>query len=652
MKRFLLSLPILAIAFMACQQTSFNQPKPVAAFEVTFDLDGKTAQVNASRVQPLGSLTPTQLSFTAPSSIGYLADATRNVNYLSATFQVNNLTGGAFEDLTLVAQYKTGNASDTALKAIVDFNGVPLTPTQLEFFARAVQPVNMPSSISPNFVVNDNVADVQYFNETELTSLESAATTSNELQAGEYLFPYGFIARSSSTSRSIGAGNNAGTVTVAMKLPNNNEPSSGSPRRFTMTFLAFDEPLGTGVKRMTESYEERRGTSSAATRGTGFSIPSTNIARNTVTSVASSVLVPGVRTAGSQTNLKRMLGERAWQFGTSGVESPRGVTVDSSGNAYITGYTEGTLAGNTSAGSYDAFIAKYDLSGNQIWVKQFGTSLFDVSSGVAVDSSSNAYITGYTLGTFAGNTSAGGNDVFVAKYDSSGNQIWVKQFGTTSSDFGNGIAVDSSGNTYITGGTSDTFSGNTNAGNYDVFVAKYDSSGNQVWVKQFGTSSSDFGSGIAVDSSGNAYIAGQTNGTFAGNTNAGSADMFIAKYDSSGNQVWVKQFGTSSGDFGSGIAVDASGNTYTTGYTEGALAGNISAGSADMFIAKYDTSGNQVWVKQFGTSSSDFGSGIVVDSSGNAYIAGQTNGTFAGNTNAGGNDAFLVRFDLLGNTYY
>ena len=557
MKRFLLSIPILAFVFMACQQTTPNQPKPIGAFEVTFDVEAKTAKVSNPRVQTQGSLTPSQVSFTAPSTIGYLADATRNVNYLSATFQVNNLTVAALEDLTLVAQYKTGNAADTALKNIVDFNGVPLTPTQLEFFARAVQPVNMPSSLSPSFTTNDSIADLQYLNESELTSLESAAaavTPVPELQAGQYLFPYGFIARSSSTSRSIGVGMNTGTVTIAVKLPNNNEPTSpapsnpyASPRRFTMTFLAFDEPLGVSVKRMTESYEERRGTSSAATRGTGFTIPSANIARNTVTNVASSVLVPGVRTAGSKTNLKRMLGERAWQIGTNASDIGRGIALDSSGNSYVTGQTTGALAGNISAGNTDTFIAKYDSSGTQVWVKQFGTTGGDIGNGIALDSSGNSYVTGGSGGTFAGNTTAGRGDIFIAKYDSSGTQVWVKQFGTTGNDIGYGIALDSSGNSYVTGGSTGALVG-TNAGNYDTFIAKYNSSGTQVWVKQIGTTGNDFGYGIAVDSSGNSYVTGYTNGGLAGNTTAGGDDIFIAKYDSSGTQVWVKQFGTTASD--------------------------------------------------------------------------------------------------------
>jgi Beta-propeller repeat len=658
MKRLFLALPILALAFIACQQTTPNQAKPLAAFEVSFDLESKSARVQQTSLKAQGSLTPTQLSFTAPSSIGFIADTTRNVNYLSATFQVNNSSGNTLQDLTLVAYHKTGNAADTALKNIVDFNNTPLTSTQLEFFARAVQPVNMPSSVSPSFTVNNNVADVQYLNESELTSLETAATTSNELAAGEYLFPYGFVARASNISRSIGTGNNAGTVTIAIKLPNNNEPSSpapanpyASPRRFSMTFLAFDKPLGTGITRMTESYEERRGTSSAATRAaavTGFTIPSANIARNTVTDVASSVLVPGVRTAGSKTDLKRMLGERAWQFGTDTYDSGNGTTIDSSGNVYVTGFTYGAFAGNTSAGNADVFIAKYNSSGTELWVKQFGTNQDEEGKGIAVDSSGNVYVTGYTYGAFAGNTSAGVTDVFIAKYNSSGTELWVKQFGTGTFEYGNGIAVDSSDNVYVIGETFGTLAGNTSAGDYDVLIAKYNSSGTELWVKQFGTGTADSGNGIAIDSKGNSYVTGYTNGAFAGNTSAGDYDVLIAKYDSSGTEVWVKQFGTGTADSGKGIALDSSGNAYVTGNTYDAFAGYTNAGIADTFIAKYNSSGTEVWIKQFGTSEDEVGKGIALDSKGNVYVTGNTGGAFAGYTNAGIDDTFIAKYNSSG----
>jgi Beta-propeller repeat len=108
------------------------------------------------------------------------------------------------------------------------------------------------------------------------------------------------------------------------------------------------------------------------------------------------------------------------QLGTAGLDFGYGVAVDSSGNVYVTGYTEGGLDGNTSAGNFDIFLVKYDSAGTKQWTRQLGTTEWDVGSGVAVDSSGNAYVTGYTPGGLDGNTSAGGEDIFLVKYDSNG----------------------------------------------------------------------------------------------------------------------------------------------------------------------------------------------------------------------------------------
>ena len=150
--------------------------------------------------------------------------------------------------------------------------------------------------------------------------------------------------------------------------------------------------------------------------------------------------------------------------------------MDSSGNLYITGYTEGILDGGSTSGERDLLITKYDSSGNKSWAVQVGNTRSEGRS-IALDSSNNVYVAGYAYGDFDGNSNIGGSDVVIVKYNSSGVKQWAYQYGTTSDDFGEGIAVDSSGNLYVTGTTSGNFYGNVNAGSSDVFIMKLNSSG-------------------------------------------------------------------------------------------------------------------------------------------------------------------------------
>jgi len=269
------------------------------------------------------------------------------------------------------------------------------------------------------------------------------------------------------------------------------------------------------------------------------------------------------------------------QFGTTSDDVAYGISVDASG-VYVAGYTGGTLPGQTSSGGYDAFVRKYDANGTESWTRQFGTSSTDYASGISVDASS-VYVAGYTGGTLPGQTSSGSYDAFVRKYDASGNVLWTRQFGTTSDDVAYGISVDASG-VYVAGYTNGTLPGQTSSGGYDAFVRKYDASGTESWTRQFGTTSADFAYGISVDASG-VYVAGYTNGTLPGQTSSGSYDAFVRKYDASGNVLWTRQFGTSSTDYAYGISVDAS-SVYVAGYTGGTLPGQTSSGGADAFVMK------------------------------------------------------------------
>jgi len=379
-------------------------------------------------------------------------------------------------------------------------------------------------------------------------------------------------------------------------------------------------------------------------------------------------------------------GELIWakSFGGASIDVGYSIAVDSSGNVYTTGLFEGTadfdpgtgITNLTSAGYRDVFVSKLNSSGALLWAKSFGGSQVDEGNSIAVDSSGNVYTTGFFYGTVdfdpgdgtTNLTSAGANDAFVSKLNSSGALLWAKSFGADQTDMGNSIAVDGSGNIYTTGSfalTVDFDPGNgttelTSAGSHDAFVSKLNSSGALLWAKRFGGSYHTEAISIAVDSSGNVYTTGYFEGTADFDPGAGTAylalagyqDVFVSKLDSSGNYVWAKSFGVASYyKYSSSIAVDSSGNIYTTG-TNTALA----SFAPDIFVSKLNSSGSLLWEKSFGGSSYDTGFSVAVDSSGNVYTTGYFEGTVdfdpgvgtSNFTSAGANDAFVLKLSPSG----
>jgi hypothetical protein len=334
------------------------------------------------------------------------------------------------------------------------------------------------------------------------------------------------------------------------------------------------------------------------------------------------------------------------QFGGAPPASDFGRAVDVDGNVYVVGQGNGTFPGQASAGGFDAFVRKYDAAGNVVWTRQFGTSGTDDASGVALDGSGGVYVAGDTNGTLPGQTSAGGTDAFVRKYDAGGTVVWTRQFGGASTDHLDGVAVDSAGQTvYVAGDTFGALPGQTSAGASDVFVQKLNAAGTTVWTRQFGTTGFDDASEVALDGAGGVYVAGSTGGALPGQTSAGAFDAFVRKYDAAGNVVWTRQFGTSGTDDAFGLALDGSGGVYVAGDTNGTLPGQTSAGEIDAFVRKYGAAGTVVWTRQFGTSASDQGEAVAVDGAGGVYVAGNTFGALPGQTNAGASDAFVQKLN-------
>jgi len=335
-------------------------------------------------------------------------------------------------------------------------------------------------------------------------------------------------------------------------------------------------------------------------------------------------------------------------WGSADHDSCSAVSVDSNGNIYVAGGTEGGFDGQTNAGNYDIFLTKYNSTGTKQWSKIWGSSSYDSGHGVSVDSEGNIYIAGFTYGGFDGQTNAGGNDIFLTKYNSAGTRQWSKIWGSVGDDTGQKVSVDSNGNIYVAGFTYGGFDGQTNAGFCDIFLTKYNSAGAKQWSKIWGSAANDFGNDVSVDSNGNVYVAGFTYGEFDGQTNAGDTEIFLTKYNSLGAKEWSKIWGSVSSDVGNGVSVDLDGNVYVTGYTYGGFDGQTNAGSGDIFLTKYNSFGTNQWSKIWGSVNYDSGYGVSVDLDGNVYVAGLTSGEFDGQTNAGNLDIFLTKYNSSG----
>lgn len=394
----------------------------------------------------------------------------------------------------------------------------------------------------------------------------------------------------------------------------------------------------------------------------------------------------------------------ARQLGGEGEEIGHGVAVDNLGNVYTAGQFTGTVDFDpgpgvfnlTSTAAEDIFISKLDSEGNFLWAKQIGGSGLDISWNLSVDALGNVYTAGEFsdtvdfdpgVGTF-NLSSIGSQDVFISKLDTDGNFLWAKQQGGVNLDRAWSITVDPAGNVYTTGefeGSAD-FDPNpdlpfflNSVGERDVFVSKLDTDGNFVWAKQFGGNLGEKGLTVAVDSVGNVYSSGSfrgeadfdpgfgvfnLNSTVTVNNNP-SIDVFVSKLDPDGNFIWARNLGGNQNDEGTGLAVDESGNVYTTGFFQdtadfdpGEGTVNLSSnGTQDIFISKLNSEGNFVWARNFGGNVNDRGISAVVDNSGNVYTTGEFTGTadfdpgegISNLTSAGGNDVFISKLTADGN---
>ncbi|MEM9539521.1 MAG: S8 family serine peptidase [Cyanobacteria bacterium P01_E01_bin.42] len=389
------------------------------------------------------------------------------------------------------------------------------------------------------------------------------------------------------------------------------------------------------------------------------------------------------------------------QLGTTEYDRANSIAFDSDNNVYIGGQTSGNLDNATNFGLQDGLIAKYDSDGNKKWEVQVGTEGYDKISGIITDKNNNLYVTGWTDGKLEVDHYDEGRDTWLAKYNSAGEQQWKKEFGAPPDvtnpdieerhagyDLTNGaITVDDEGNIYVAGLTYGNLGDeNQNQGGSDAWVAKFDKYGEAQWVRQFGTSLADEANSLAIDNQGNIYITGQTQGELGDKIysdgdlwkdhQGDDTDAWVAKYDSSGSQEWIKQLGTITEDLAHSISVNDAGNIYLSGQTRGWFGdvydgdvydwkgdniawwygmggakedlGGTYYGETDAWVAQLDADGNLNWKRQLGTEASDRATSVVADSNGNVYLAGNSRGKMDDATHFGKDDAWIAKYDING----
>lgn len=375
------------------------------------------------------------------------------------------------------------------------------------------------------------------------------------------------------------------------------------------------------------------------------------------------------------------------QIGTSIYDESHDLAIDNNGNLLMTGWTRGSLGGPIARrNSYDVFLAKFDPSGNEVWIRQFGSVSSDNGRSIALDHAGNSYVSGSTYGSLGG-PATGNQDAFLAKLDPFGNELWTRQVGREEAwQISYAVDVDLHGNAFMAGTITREDLPKEQS---DVFLTKFDTNGNELWTRHFASEQNDEARSVAVDASGNVYIGGYTHGVLSGDDSDGSGiDPFLIKLDSSGDELWRRQLIGSTLSAGYSVVTDIAGNVYmggraygfgldgrdsgtflikfdssgseqwlqhvvtqheTVGYDIAVdLDGNafMTVGSSrDVLLTKYDSQGIVSWTRDFGSSGNDDSYAVVVDNFGNPYISGFTDGDLEG-PNAGFTDAFLVKFTI------
>lgn len=391
--------------------------------------------------------------------------------------------------------------------------------------------------------------------------------------------------------------------------------------------------------------------------------------------------------------------DRVWAtyYGGTNFEYSIHLSTDKAGNVYLAGTTSSTsgisfngFQNTFGGGNSDAFLVKFDATGNRLWATYYGGSDDDNLGNIATDSAGNIYLCGTTSslsGISSGgfqNTYGGGDaDAYLVKFNSDGDRLWATYYGGGSNltgssgggyDGGYGVATDRLGNVYMCGSTSSitgiSYLGFQNNPGYndDSYLVKFSSTGTRIWATYYGDTGNDYGDAVSVDSIGNVYFAGSTGSNvsiaFNGHQSqiAGQLDAFLVKFNSTGIRLWGTYYGGDNFEQSTKVKTDRKGNVYISGWTSsdtGIATGSgfqpvYGGGYQDDYVAKFDSNGIRLWASYYGGTGDDYGNNVETDRFNNVYLGGHTGskglaiGGFQNNL-IGSTNSFIAKFDEFGN---
>ena len=385
------------------------------------------------------------------------------------------------------------------------------------------------------------------------------------------------------------------------------------------------------------------------------------------------------------------------QWGSTSNDQAYSVAFDGEGSIYVGGYTRGTIGGQTNPGGDAGLLNKFTPDGTFVWARIYGSGFGNVAAStgeggtIVSDGASAIYAAGRAAGPFDGEPAPGSGDFYLRKFDSNGNRAWTRIWGSSSvGDTFFDVVMGGGGNVYLAGFAFASVYGQPYAGSADPVVFRSDPQGNRISTWEWGTSANEPASAIAVDPSGNSYVAGAyTSGCFLTKLNAsggrlwtsfwgtgswpqvatdsdgnvyavttatgvvgdqqpiGGNDANITKFSPGGAMLWTRTWGSTGSDGPAGKpCIGPDGNIYVPGGTTGSFDGQTNSGGNEGFVSVFSPSGTRLWTKFIGTAQDDSVSAAAFDSQGNLLVCGWTTGTFPGQTNFGARDLFLMKWSL------